>query len=184
MMLGVVVGSGIVATPGHGAGSGGGQRHIRHARRCPVADWCCFSNTHPSLLPCFRPPKKHGAGSGGGQQHICHARCRPAAERCCFSNTHPSLPSPLVFDLPSSMVLGVVVGSGIFATPGVVLLDSSGSPLLALLLWLLAGIVGYACCEVSKGRGKGGRREIRISKCAATGAAAAAAGRGGGVRLL
>ncbi|CAI7868311.1 unnamed protein product [Closterium sp. NIES-53] len=138
MVLGVV----------HGAGSGGGQRHIRHARRCPVADWCCFSNTHPSLLPCFRPPKKHGAGSGGGQQHICHARCRPAAERCCFSNTHPSLPSPLVFDLPSSMVLGVVVGSGIFATPGVVLLDSSGSPLLALLLWLLAGIVGYACCEV------------------------------------
>ncbi|GJP48346.1 hypothetical protein CLOM_g7647 [Closterium sp. NIES-68] len=47
-----------------------------------------------------------------------------------------------------SMLLGVVVGSGIFATPGVVLLDSNGSPLLALLLWLVAGIVGYACCEV------------------------------------
>ncbi|CAI5475420.1 unnamed protein product [Closterium sp. Yama58-4] len=50
-----------------------------------------------------------------------------------------------------SMVLGVVVGSGIFATPGVVLLDASGSPLLALLLWLLAGVVGYACCEVAFG---------------------------------
>lgn len=47
-----------------------------------------------------------------------------------------------------SMVLGVVVGSGLFATPGVVLTDAGGSPVVALVLWLVAGGVGYACCEV------------------------------------
>ncbi|CAI5998668.1 unnamed protein product [Closterium sp. NIES-64] len=46
------------------------------------------------------------------------------------------------------MVLGVVVGSGIFATPGVVLLDSGGAPISALIVWLCAGIVAYSCCEV------------------------------------
>ncbi|GJP48347.1 hypothetical protein CLOM_g7648 [Closterium sp. NIES-68] len=46
------------------------------------------------------------------------------------------------------MVLGVVVGSGIFATPGVVLVDSGGVPLSALIVWLCAGVVAYSCCEV------------------------------------
>ncbi|CAI5495249.1 unnamed protein product [Closterium sp. Naga37s-1] len=55
---------------------------------------------------------QHGAGRGGGQRHIRHAR---------------------PFAAPGNMVLGVVVGSGIFATPGVVLLDSGGTPISALI---------------------------------------------------
>ncbi|CAI6010170.1 unnamed protein product [Closterium sp. NIES-65] len=136
----------------HGAGSGGGQPAAYSPRQASCS-WIPEGSPLTPPIPSFRPspllpsifppdaaamvlgvvvgsgifatPGVHGAGSGGGQRHIRHARRRAAG-----------------------MVLGVVVGSGIFATPGVVLLDASGSPLLALLLWLLAGVVGYACCEV------------------------------------
>ncbi|CAI5990787.1 unnamed protein product [Closterium sp. NIES-65] len=136
----------------HGAGSGGGQPAAYSPRQASCS-WIPKGSPLTPPIPSFRPspllpsifppdaaamvlgvvvgsgifatPGVHGAGSGGGQRHIRHARRRAAG-----------------------MVLGVVVGSGIFATPGVVLLDASGSPLLALLLWLLAGVVGYACCEV------------------------------------
>ncbi|CAI7801028.1 unnamed protein product [Closterium sp. NIES-54] len=98
MVLGVVVGSGIFATPGVVLIDSGGA---------PISASCSF-------LPSPPPPPN-------------------------------SAPHSL---LSLSMVLGVVVGSGIFATPGVVLIDSGGAPISALIVWLCAGVVAYSCCEV------------------------------------
>ena len=54
------------------------------------------------------------------------------------------------------MVLGVVVGSGLFATPAVVLSEAGGNAIMALAFWLLAGAVAFASAEAREGRGGGG----------------------------
>ena len=50
------------------------------------------------------------------------------------------------------MILGVMIGSGIFASPGEVLLQA-GSPGAALVVWVLAGTIALmgAICYVELG---------------------------------
>ncbi|CAI5501260.1 unnamed protein product [Closterium sp. Naga37s-1] len=148
----------------------------------------------PSCLPRLAPPRKENDPPSADEGEI----VGPHSPRA-------GLKRSLTVADGVSMVLGVVVGSGIFATPVVVLLLTGGASLTPILLsspvfdlprsMVLGVVVGssiFATPGVHGAGSGGGQRHIRHARCrpaglkrvAAAGAAAVAAGRDRGLCVL
>ncbi|CAI5500638.1 unnamed protein product [Closterium sp. Naga37s-1] len=148
------------------------------ARQCPSSRGSLppllrrLKNVPPSAdrsLLCPLPSPSRGSmvlGVVGGKRHS-----RPCPAKFS-SRVNPSFTTTYPPPFFSSQVLGVVASSSIFATPGVhgagsgggqrhirharrppychllLVVDSRGAPISALIVWLCAGIVAYSCCEV------------------------------------